>query len=1017
LKRVILLIIYFIVIIQCYSQTNHSFNYTINDFLPDNNVREIFKDSKNNLWIGTDIGVIKISGTEKTHYTIDDGLLSNKVWSIVEDKDGVLWFACFQGGICKWNGHSFDTFATERELGDSKIRMLYYSKKNDILFAGGNYTFSRINGNDIKYFRNYITNPHVIVTNFLENDSVVFALTYGKHAWRYYPDIDTAIVISLYDTGSNYNRWYYSTSNIVLSNKDTIVSFHDKGINLFTQNGKVEYRGFGQVFEMFEENNKVWMTAWSAAASHVDRIGYRGGLYTFENGEINYKSDRFGIESERCWALWRDSINKQIYVGTNDKGLYILDDPIFTNYDANFFNEKELDASHIVCVGSDLYFNGNGNIIKWSNNGVDKLAVDKFHDTKRKMDSRIYNIHYANKSKKSKEVNYIFEINSHDKFLYINNKLGLFRTLLDDFGEVDYITNPEGKSIEFYGANFYSNTHSALWVYDTVNWEVINQIRMNKSNLYADEGQFRSVDTIFYAGKGRNTLYEIYSDSAHEIHIPDTLTGVVINDFLTEDGKTFFCAMRDGTLLKAIKNDTVWNWSSIEFPCKCGSSISWLLKKNEYIYFSTNLGFGSFMYEQDEASEFKFLTKEQGYNGEVSKEAVFGGNGNIFIPSNDRIIEVDIEQFHHYKNHLGELKLVNIEIEHKEADNELISLSKNEIIKLKYKENTFNLKFNITQPQITSKVKYQYILEGYQHNWSQPNEINLALFNRVPSGSYIFKIKAFTSTQPAEIIELEYPITILKPIYQTWLFRVVMIILMLLGIMWIIRRQRKKEFDKWQTSLQIKELEKQSLLSKINPHFLFNSLNSVQKFILNKQNDDAVLFLGKFSKLIRQTLENSVEDNVAIEKEIDLLKNYMDFEKNRCEVPFNYSISIDEQLDIEEAVIPPMLIQPFIENAIKHGVDHLKKLGNITLDFNILNEKVLQVKIIDDGIGREQSAKLRKEKSRSSLGVKLVNDRINLYNDVKLKEPIYKVEYLDLYDENNDTLGTKVSLFIPFFTF
>ena len=231
----------------------------------------------------------------------------------------------------------------------------------------------------------------------------------------------------------------------------------------------------------------------------------------------------------------------------------------------------------------------------------------------------------------------------------------------------------------------------------------------------------------------------------------------------------------------------------------------------------------------------------------------------------------------------------------------------------------------------------------------------------------------------------------------------------------LIKRQHKKEYDKWQNALQIKELEKQSLLSKINPHFLFNSLNSVQTFILNKQNEDAVMFIGKFSKLIRQTLENSVETNVIIEKEIDLLQNYMDFEKNRCEIPFNYHINISKSIDIEEVLIPPMLIQPFIENSIKHGIDHLKTQGNIKLDFKIINEKLLRVDVVDDGIGRKQSLKLKKEQSKSSLGIKLVMDRINLYNDIKWKEPLYKVQYYDLCDEKNESLGTKVTLFIPFF--
>jgi len=1016
LKKVLLIALGIIISIHSYTQTSHSYQYTIDDFLPENCVRSIFKDSKNNLWIGTDNGLIRINGSQKQLFTIDDGLASNKVWSIEEDKSGVVWFGCFIGGISRWNGETIEVFATEKELGDNKIRKLYYSKKHDLMFVGGNYTFSRIENDSIKYFRNYITNPDVIVTNFLENDTVVFALTYGKHAWRYIPDKDTAIVFSTFDEGKNKNRWYYSSSSMVLNNKDTLVSFHDKGINIFTKNGEIPYRGVGQVFDLYEEKGRVWMAAWNAGVSHVTHIGNKGGLYTYENDKVLEQSEKFGINTEMCWALWKDTTNQQLYVATNNAGLYVIDEPIFTNYNANYFNEDNLRTTKIYSLDSNLYFNGNNNLIKWDGKSIDKISAHQIHNTIQKADPKLYSSAGFSGGQDSYEINALFEINSEGKYIYFNNKMGLFRSPITDWHDIEYLNTPRGRSIEFFNEMLYSNTHSHLITYDTVTWKNNTVIKMPKTNMYGQEGTFIRIDSTFYAAKGRNTFYEIYKDSVFVITIPDSLTSATVSDFVTNDGKVFYCAMRNGKILKAVKTDTIWTWSSINLPCKCGNSIWWLLEKDDYIYFSSNMGLGCFKLIDDEIQDFKILTKKQGYHGQESREATFGANGNIFIPAQDRIIEVNIKNLHQFNCSLGNLYIKSIEIEHQDTENEIVDINPFERIKLKHKENTFNVNFNLTQPQVTADIKYQFLLDGYQNRWSEPTNDNIAFFNRVPSGNYNFKVKAYTTTQPANVVELEYPITILKPFYQTWVFRGFVLLFLIIGILLLVKRQHKKEYDKWQTALRIKELEKQSLLSKINPHFLFNSLNSVQKFILNKQNEDAVLFIGKFSKLIRQTLENSVEDTVALEREIDLLKNYMDFEKKRCEIPFNYQIDIDEGIDTEEIYIPPMLMQPFIENSIKHGVDHLKKQGTITLEFTIQNEKTLLVNVIDDGIGREESGKKKKEQSKSSLGIKLVKDRIHLYNDIKWKEPIYKVLYEDLCNGDNESLGTKVSLFIPFFT-
>ena len=208
------------------------------------------------------------------------------------------------------------------------------------------------------------------------------------------------------------------------------------------------------------------------------------------------------------------------------------------------------------------------------------------------------------------------------------------------------------------------------------------------------------------------------------------------------------------------------------------------------------------------------------------------------------------------------------------------------------------------------------------------------------------------------------------------------------------------------------DIEQNLLRSQMNPHFIFNALVAIQSFIYKKDSSEAAHYLTNFARLIRLVLSNSQEEFVTLKCEIDTLSNYLSLQKLRFDDKFNYSLMVDPSLSTERIKIPPMLAQPFIENAIEHGILGMDSPGFITINFSLKENNIL-IEVIDNGVGREKGKEQRKksDKSHESYGTRITEERIHSHNR-KYASKLH-LWITDLYDENNEPSGTKVLLSIP----
>jgi LytS/YehU family sensor histidine kinase len=219
--------------------------------------------------------------------------------------------------------------------------------------------------------------------------------------------------------------------------------------------------------------------------------------------------------------------------------------------------------------------------------------------------------------------------------------------------------------------------------------------------------------------------------------------------------------------------------------------------------------------------------------------------------------------------------------------------------------------------------------------------------------------------------------------------------------------------NKIKTKHQTEVIKHKLLRSQLNPHFVFNSIASIQDFIWKKEPSEADQYLTSFAKLMRHVMENSRVDYVPLKREIETIENYLKLQHFRFPDVFDYHLEVDPEIDIENMAIPPMLAQPFIENSIEHGMKHKKSKGNIHVGI-ILNNSSVLMHVVDDGIGRKLASEIERKQSRDhqSLSTIITHERINMLNKKLKKKIVFKIN--DLKNELDEPTGTSVSFEIPY---
>jgi len=334
----------------------------------------------------------------------------------------------------------------------------------------------------------------------------------------------------------------------------------------------------------------------------------------------------------------------------------------------------------------------------------------------------------------------------------------------------------------------------------------------------------------------------------------------------------------------------------------------------------------------------------------------------------------------------------------------------NDQMVLKNYERFVEFKLGVTSPDPTVPIKYYYTHDKKSQSWKPVNQDRKVELTSLGAGSYSLYGKAVYGDERIEQKILTFSIH--PHFYEKWWVRALFILIVsLLGYLFYWQ-YKSREMDKQEFNTALLGLQMNSLRSQMNPHFLFNSLNSVKNYMVNKGPDEAADYLTRFSLLIRKILENSRKKLLTLEEEVEMLDLYIEMENKRFSEKFSYKLEVDESIDQSYFYLAPMIIQPYIENAIWHGLMNKETDRNLSVRFLPEGENVICY-IVDNGIGRVEARKRNKHQnsSKKSLGMEITGDHIAAIN--KLYKIDAKVDIEDCYDQKGNATGTKVRIFLP----
>lgn len=530
-------------------------------------------------------------------------------------------------------------------------------------------------------------------------------------------------------------------------------------------------------------------------------------------------------------------------------------------------------------------------------------------------------------------------------------------------------------------------------------------------------------DSLIYitTGDGLST-YHYDTDSFVTYHLSDSLTkGDVVKNYgffdivEGEDGRYYIGSYSNGML--AFSPDTK-QFKTSKRADNIGIMVYAIVPDNNgYLWASTSKGIMKYSLATKEitnydvsdglqGSEFTpnaFLRSKDGY-------IFFGGfNGfNYFKPSDiqleTRIPEVIVTKI-----------ITNTGEKYR-------YLKDGDTIHLSHKNNSFEIEFATLNLVRKNQVVYSYILDNYDKEWSYHTASHRYIdYGKIRPGTYVFKLNAANEVNIWNEEPLELTIIIHPAWYQRLIFKIFVLLTILVSVLVIIRQRAKIIYQKREQKRLITELETQMLQLKqktlqlqMNPHVIFNTLNSIQQYILNNDVDNAVTYLSSFSKLMRRILNNSNERYIPLSDEIEAVGLYLQLESMRLGNRFKYRIEIDPEIDVENTEIAPLIIQPFVENAIIHGLIPKKEDCFLNIVFSKISENKLLCIVEDNGVGRKYSEKMKRESGTSHKSYGMSVTRRRLETLTKISNDDFNVEIVDLYDDNGNATGTRVNIVISY---
>lgn len=945
------------------------------------------------------------------HITENDGLPDKEFYDIVEDNKGLIWLAADKG-FFRYDGKTFKNFTNIEQRGLSVFN-LQEDHLNRVWCNNISGQFFYVENNKLKLF--------IDLNKELKGELVDFVVR-KKHLWLiglrkiYKIDLVTKKIIEVINSNDDYfgipyilkDEVYFSSIQNVfkIDKQETISNIFPTGLSLNDKKGRkiitrrshliidkafVFLRQFvvnkHQFFKINFDTNKVNLLnsfkeiEKEQIYSHIildNEVWFAtdSGVWVYEKSDSIFRLSKRFLNTNKITKIIKDK-DDNFWMTTLTEGIYVIPNKKVEKLNINF-KQQNITCFETINNTTLAYGTINGEI--------------GFYNVKTNQ-SKVINL--PNNGRVS-----VIRFNPKTNTLFISSDLGGYTLNVKSFILKNFKHLVTAKSLTLLKDNqlLYTSNNNVRF-YDGLKANVLK-------------------DTLF---KVRERTYaSFYNQKKHELFIA-TVSNLVKFDSLwikktiryknkpifgksitkTSNGIIWIATFKNG--IYGFKNDSVVKHyttkkgltSNFIANIKAIDNKLWIALDNSIQLLDVN------------TSEIKTFTKRDGIVSydvsgiEFLKERVyFSSNKGVFSLPQKPTIET------------GKLNLYFDKIEINEKDTLITSN-----YSLKYNQNAIKIKFNVNGFLYNHKNRYSYRLKGFNNNWLKTDVgINAVKYNSLPPGKYTFQVKPIVNEKPNNKEIKEIAFTIAKPFWKKWWFLLSIATCIFGGIILYYHIKLKKKEKERTIELEKIFLEKEllnfnltALRSQMNPHFIFNALNSIQDLILKEDTDASYDYIVMFSELIRNTLSYSGLEFIPIDKELSFLKIYLQLEELRFDSDFSYTINsnIDEALEI-----PSLIIQPFIENALIHGLMH--KVGKKKIDISfVFDNEILQCIITDNGIGRKKASEIvtRQGKHHESFALNAIRKRLDILKEQFNHQIGYKIE--DTYKENSSN-GTKVIVTLPF---
>jgi Histidine kinase/Y_Y_Y domain/Two component regulator propeller len=917
-------------------------------------------------------------------YDTKDGLPSATVYDISQDKNGFIWFAT-ENGLCRFDGKNFKPFTTKDGLPDNSILKVHGDNSGRIYFTP--FTHSLYYYQNDSFFKVPIPDKYKV-------DLSVISIFMNKKDKVVLAGLEECYLLENNNLISFTDKYKKGQKRILFARVyDTlIIAKSDDSLYYIPDSGSI--RSFplpkGNIFFAFDENAR--MRQLDVGKNSVFTIkeyfnnnlfyGYTDNfvqIYNTLTGALIYK-----IKIEKLSDAFIDNENN-LWVSTLGDGVYRF--PSFGFWSLAFDGKNEIFSlikiDSLIIAGSDF-------------SKMYSIPIKKHPSIYTTTNLSDFIMPSGNPVAHLTKRNRIYVLRSLRNNLYIGTdafllkKTGASRPVFRNIYPVKDIDVTDDIALICTGRNVLLLKEPDMSVKDTL-------LKQRSTCGIAYQGNYYigTLGGLIKINPGTKKITELFN-------LFPSFKGRIIALQRGIDDDLWIATSGSG--LVHYKNDKIVQILKEEDGLSSDICTS-LFIDSSLIWLGTNKGLNRIETRKEKVT-IKRFTSANGLGADFIN-AVIAGDSNVYVGT-----AAGLTIFN--KNILTEKSVCILHILQISENNRPLKKSNN----YSFPYNVLNIQIDFTAISFKSAgdITYYYQLKGLNDNWNTTNA-NFINFSTLQPGNYTLYLKAVNKFG-VESDTKAIRITIQPPWWQTWLFRITALLVVGLLVFVIyrynIRNIKRKEETKREVEARFAALEQRALQAQMNPHFIFNSLNSIQNFILNLDVKGANAYLTNFASLIRQTLENSMHPLITVASELKYLETYLGLEKLRFRDKFEYNIHTDEAIDQNNTLLPGMFLQPYIENSIRHGIQHRKdNIGLISLTISKASDSCILYTIKDNGVGRKKAGELRSSRhiEYQSRGTSINEKRIVAINN-QLKVNI-RVNIEDIVDEDGMVAGTTVTILIP----